>query len=386
MMITQRPAEIAKAVLTQIETLVAHRLTAPQDRKAIEEWVKGHHEPGEAREVLTSLASLDRGEAWVWSPDLGILTRSKMPPITTFDSGRTPEPGEAANEAPKLGQLDFAVIRAALAQVDEPPAKAAKLVHPDDDEVRAVRARLSAAEVSLSTARAERDHYQRALLAIAATAETGLHQIPAQGGGGPEVDEGQTSGVAPATVHRAKPQRQRQEPRGVTAGETATDVPAGCAKPLAALAAVFPSGLTEPQWATAAGYKRSGGTWGTYKSRLRAAGLIEVRDGRWFATEAGASAVGDVEMPPPPGPDLVRWWAAKLPGTAKMAEALIDAWPGWIDRHALASAIGMTASGGSFGTYLSRLAGPGLIDRSAGGIRLSCDVMTPSPNSPEVIR
>jgi hypothetical protein len=69
-----------------------------------------------------------------------------------------------------------------------------------------------------------------------------------------------------------------------------------------------------------------------------------------------------------------------------MAEALIDAWPGWIDRHALASAIGMTASGGSFGTYLSRLAGPGLIDRSAGGIRLSCDVMTPSPNSPEVIR
>jgi hypothetical protein len=130
----------------------------------------------------------------------------------------------------------------------------------------------------------------------------------------------------PAPAQRPAPPRPpAPAPRAAAAANGGDgSVPTGCAKPLAALAAVYPSGLTEAQWSTAAGYKRSGGTWGTYKSRLRGAGLIEQREGRWFATEAGAAAAGDVELPPPPGPDLVRWWAAKLPGTSKMAEALIE--------------------------------------------------------------
>ena len=80
-------------------------------------------------------------------------------------------------------------------------------------------------------------------------------------------------------------------------------------------------------------------------------------------------------MPPPPGPDLVRWWAAKLPGTPKIVEALIDAWPRELDRDELAAAVEMSASGGSFGTYLSRLAGPGIIERSGRTVRLSADAM-----------
>ena len=156
-------------------------------------------------------------------------------------------------------------------------------------------------------------------------------------------------------------------------------MPPGGAKPLAALAGVYPAGMTEAQWATAAGFKRSGGTWGTYKGRLRGAGLIEQKDGRWFATATGAEAVGDVELPPPVGPDLVRWWAAKLPGTPKLAEALIEAWPRDMTRDELALAVGMTAGGGTFGTYLGRLASPGLIERDGGVIRLNADAMGPRP-------
>jgi hypothetical protein len=147
-------------------------------------------------------------------------------------------------------------------------------------------------------------------------------------------------------------------------------------KPLAALAAVYPSGLTEAQWATSAGFKRTGGTWGTYKSRLRSAGLIEQRGDRWFATEAGAGAVGDVELPPKPGPGLVRWWADKLPGVGPMAEVLIQRWPQWTSREDLAEYLGMAASGGTFGTYLSRLAGPELIERDRDrGVRLNPEMM-----------
>ncbi len=40
MLITQRPAVLHKNVLTQVSTLVAVRLPVPQDRKAIEEWIR----------------------------------------------------------------------------------------------------------------------------------------------------------------------------------------------------------------------------------------------------------------------------------------------------------------------------------------------------------
>ena len=91
--------------------------------------------------------------------------------------------------------------------------------------------------------------------------------------------------------------------------------------------------------------------------------------------EQAGALIGDVELPPKPGPDLVRWWAAKLPGTARMAEILIEAGPDGLPRDELAARLDMAATGGSFGTYLSRLAGPGLIDRSNGIIRLTAEVL-----------
>jgi uncharacterized protein len=62
-MITQRPAVLNKNVLTQIEVLVALRLTSPQDRAAIAEWVKYHADSSEAQKMLESLGSLPVGTA-----------------------------------------------------------------------------------------------------------------------------------------------------------------------------------------------------------------------------------------------------------------------------------------------------------------------------------
>ena len=135
--------------------------------------------------------------------------------------------------------------------------------------------------------------------------------------------------------------------------------------------------MTEAQWATAAGYKRSGGTWGAYKSRLRGAGLIETKDGRWFATETGAEAAGD-DRTAAAGRSRPVWSAGgrrACPGTPKIAEALIGAWPHDMTRDELASAVDMSAAGGSFGAYLSRLASPGIIERDGGMIRLSAEAM-----------
>ncbi len=147
-------------------------------------------------------------------------------------------------------------------------------------------------------------------------------------------------------------------------------------RPLAALAQVYPAGMSEAQWAVAAGLKRSGGTWSTYKSRLRTAGLIEEREGRYFATEEGAASVGGIELPTPPGPDLARWWAGKLQSVGPMVDALIERYPVWVSKEDLAHRVCMAASGGSFSTYLSRLSGAELIERDKSrGIRLSDAIM-----------
>lgn len=401
-LISQRPAKLHKDSLTQVETLVAMRLIAPQDRDAVREWIKEAANLEQGKEIIASLSSLPTGDAWVWSPEIGVLHRGRFPLASTFDSGSAPATGEAG---PALAALDLKAVTVRLEQV------AADVVANDPKVLRAEIARLKAdAAKAPQLARnpgelkdAEQRGYERghddgsaqvlnALGGIAADLAASLgaakeqcersERLLASFGTFTEAmaREPRTAPVLDSAPSSEAPKISRQArsspaPKSTLSPAAAGSVPAGCAKPLAALAAVYPSGLTEAQWSTAAGYKRSGGTWGTYKSRLRGAGLIELRDGRWFATAAGAEAAGDVEMPPPPGPDLVRWWAAKLPGTTRMAEALIEAWPQALDRDDLAARLEMAAGGGSFGTYLSRLAGPGLIERSGRTIRLSPDAM-----------
>ena len=89
--ITQRPAALHKHVLSQADTLIALKLVAPQDRKAVEEWIKGQADIEAGREVLDSLAKLEPGVGWIWAPEQGVLRKTRFPVISTYDSGRTPD-------------------------------------------------------------------------------------------------------------------------------------------------------------------------------------------------------------------------------------------------------------------------------------------------------
>lgn len=372
-LITQRPAVISKDVLSQVDGLVTFKLTSSHDRKAIGEWVKGQADLEQWNAIWAQLPAMQQGEGVVWVPARGLLATVKFPVKLTFDSSRAPKRGES-RETRDLKPLDLDKLKGRLSTIEEdakandPAALKAEVAALKRELAKAERAKAAPPAPVIANAdqvEAARVEGERVGIAIGiARAQNALKELrvdaPARDG----------SPALPAIPRAPRPSRV---PAPVIDADGS--VPAGCAKPLAALAGVYPAGLTEPQWATAAGYKRSGGTWGTYKSRLRGAGLIESREGRWFATEAGASAVGDVELPPPPGSDLVRWWAAKLPGTSRMAEALIEAGPDGLTRDELAERLDMAAAGGSFGTYLSRLAGPGVIERGGGIIRLSPDVM-----------
>lgn len=110
-LITQRPADLAKQVLTQVEVLMTLRITHPRDQAAIREWVNVHGDPEVAKEMMASLASLPVGEVWFWAPALGdIFKRVKIRHRHTFDSGATPKPGAKPHKAPKLTPVDLEAI------------------------------------------------------------------------------------------------------------------------------------------------------------------------------------------------------------------------------------------------------------------------------------
>jgi uncharacterized protein len=163
--------------------------------------------------------------------------------------------------------------------------------------------------------------------------------------------------------------------RDISVPEDDSSVPSGCTKPLAALAGAYPAGMTESQWSMVAGYKKTGGTWNEYRRRLMRAGMIEQRGGLWYATELGAEAAGPVELPPSPGPALVRWWAPKIQAPMHVVDKLIEVYPHGYTRAELAEEIGMVAAGGSFQEYVRRLLRNSIAEERDGRVRLSDEVM-----------
>lgn len=110
--ISQRSAVLNKDVLTQIETLIVMRTTSPQDRKAMNEWVKENATDEERDEVVKSLAGLPNGTAWVWSPSvLKILKKVKIRKRHTFNSSATPKVGERRREPKKMADVDLDSLR-----------------------------------------------------------------------------------------------------------------------------------------------------------------------------------------------------------------------------------------------------------------------------------
>lgn len=104
-LINQRAATLNKDVLTQVDTLLAFRNIAPQDRSALREWVQFHAAEGDFEKFMQSLPSLPTGQGWIWSPEfLGIFERIKIRARQTFHPDRE-KMGENF-EMPDLEQLD----------------------------------------------------------------------------------------------------------------------------------------------------------------------------------------------------------------------------------------------------------------------------------------
>lgn len=109
--ITQRPQVFNKDLLSQIGTLIVLRMVSPQDQDAIEGWVKRGVPKNLRDEMMNSLSSLRKGEAWVLSPGyLEKFVRVQIRERRTFNSSATPTVGEQVLIPQRLAAVDLAEI------------------------------------------------------------------------------------------------------------------------------------------------------------------------------------------------------------------------------------------------------------------------------------
>ena len=144
----------------------------------------------------------------------------------------------------------------------------------------------------------------------------------------------------------------------------------GALRMLKVLVSRYPVKLSKAQLGTFSKMKPRGGTFSTYLSTLKGAGLIYGDNGLLVATEAGIDYLGEQPNPPQTSEEVIELWKNNLTGGARrMFEILIDAYPAGYTKEALGELAGVVHTGGSFSTYISILRSNNLVEISNGEIK-----------------
>jgi hypothetical protein len=431
---SQRPQKVHNDSLTSAETLIAMRVLHPSDREAIADWIKGCGDGGGA-EVLNSLGQMERGEGWVWSPEIGFgPTRVKFPMFSTYDSFR-PQTVEDTKRLKGWAEVDLDEVRAKLGKVVE-EAKAndpkelkrllastqAELAKAQRDAAKLQQASPGTATTKVQPALTDAD---RALIEKLVTAiGNSRHQLLERIGQGLQSQVDYINGfvgkfladhedrleqkgvkklldklnglaVAPQALRHSGPQptgsrlpvrsvAQVSNNRTPTSTSSASNarrtppsgdghghLPPGEHAVLAA-ALTYPEGLERNRLSILTGYKRSSRD--AYIVRLASKGLVEVRAQSIYPTADGRAAMPDFQ-PLPTGAALVEYWRQRLPeGERRVLDVLLGDQHGQTARETIDDVTGYKRS--SRDAYLVRLKARGLVEfLGRGTVRASADLM-----------
>lgn len=382
---SQRPQKVHNDTLTSAETLIAMRVIHPSDRDAVSDWIKGCGDPKLGAEVLGTLADMNRGEGWVWSPEIKFgPKRIQFPLFSTYDSFK-PQPVEATLQLKGWASVDLEDVKAKLSKVVEEakandPAALKKQIAdmrrqlagwtptaPGTDATILLRER----QAGFMEGRAVGlvDGFNDAIATVRPLAEA-MKSVAGQAG--------RVSGALDGLIERkptaAPPMRKIPAPTVVERALPSTkprvapvngSVDGPTQKILDALAWWTSIGTTAPskaQVAFAAGYSPNGGAFLNPLGRARTNGLIDYPSGGHVQlTEAGAALAQPPEMEPTTDA-LHRKIMAILEGPQqKILAPLLAAYPDSMTKVDLASAAGYSPDGGAFLNPLGKLRTLGLI-------------------------
>lgn len=361
MMITQRPAVLNKDVLSQASTLIAMKLTSPQDRNALGAWIEGQADREEGKKLIDSLPRLERGQGWVWWPEGELLELTTFPKIGTFDSSRTPEAGQVVMEPTGLAEVDLSEFQAVLdAPKAEKVAKASGISHEEAETMRAKACLEGVAE-------GRRDILNQ-LAPI-------VQQLVDLKGLGDVMDVAPVRPLPPAPPVHSGPAIDRllARPAKPAAAPRQTDdtslLPMS-RKIIDAIHAAYPVSLSFAAAAARAGASKRSSQFRQYRQQVEASQELILADGR--LRSAAGFAVGPIA----PSGDPIELWAKKLPRSyGEMLRTIARAHEP-IDKEqvALRSGVSPTSSGLTAG--LRELIDLGLVERHDQCYGLSVELQT----------
>jgi uncharacterized protein len=388
LVITQRPAKFHKDSLTCVDTLIAMRVIAPQDRQAVKDWIDGAGDPEQGRKVLDSLARLQRGEGWVWYPEGGFLERVKFPRISTYDSSATPKHG--AGSGPAVKEIDLGEIKAAMAEaVAEAEANDPKKLRA---HIAALQKQLAgkappsadpaAIERAVAVAITQRDreweHRWREVMALCQSHKNRLAKIAELAAVNGEAEHVQRPLPDPVpSMQRIIQKPHSPRPLAVASSPTPTEGLSGPEQRiLDAIAWLEIVGITNPQKAAVAfiaGYRPGGGAFNNPLGRLRSAGRVRdlslTDEGRQLARRPEAAP--SIEA-------LHQMVIDRLDGPEqRILRPLLESYPEPLTKEDLAEASGYAQGGGAFNNPLGRLRTLGLIDYPSRGLVVAMPVLFP---------
>lgn len=383
-MISQRPAALAKSVLSQVDALIVLGLTAPQDVAAVDDWVSSHSDPDQARLLKASLPALPVGQAWVWSPEwLGVTQRIQVHRRSTFDSSSTPKAGARRIVPTEWAHVDVDEIHEQLSAAETSPGAPAARTN----------ARIRELEQQLDAARSQPPQIVRVEVPTIGEAEiTRLTEAADQLGslGRNLVDTAATLSEALSRATKAVPAESIPLPNGDTPSRlAATPKPQSTvpnSKPpsplptlgkaereiLTVLAQHGTRNTTQIALLTRRSHKSGG--FRNSLSKLRSAGLIDGR-GEVTITEAGTAALGSWEPLPRQGPDLIHWWGTQLGKAERLILDYLAVHPGRaVPLDEIAQQTGYSPTSGGFRNSLSRLRSLGLAS-GRGALQISSQLV-----------
>jgi hypothetical protein len=377
-LITQRPAVLSKDVLSQVDGLIAFKLTSSQDRDALGAWIEGQADRQQGKEILASLPTLQRGEGVVWVPGRHILTTASFPTKRTFDSSRTPSRGERV-EKRELKPLDLEGLKGRLASIEE-DAKAN-----DPTALKAEVARLTRELAKAEKAKAAPPQIVHANAEEIEKARSEGEAVGYSNGLAAAVEAIRALGKGQRTALSVQPRRAVAMPAIERVPEAPVIAAAGLTQPqqkiLNALAWWQAFGIDRPtneQVGFIAGYSPGSGNFNNLKGQLRSFGLIDYpQGGRVSLTDAGdekaeAPAIEVTRA------EFHRHVRAKLSGPQlKLFDPVLAAYPGSMTSDGVAEAAGYSAGSGNFNNLRGQLRSIGLIEYPRAGEVRAADWLFP---------
>jgi hypothetical protein len=402
-LITQRSAVLNKNVLTQIQILITLRTIAPQDLAAMNAWIEVHGTIEQQKTLMGSLPSLPTGDAWFWSPgwptEVGIFQRSHVLPITTFDSGATPKPGEKRVEPKKAAEVDLEALRRQMEATIErskqnDPSELKKRIRQLEQEIK-VNTKATILPSNEYLLKLEEKIRQK-LLQEFVVVDKQYNKIVEQqndkisraiqvlGGGIQDLKLSRMKecpSITPISIKEIPERRfgviksyRRDINNDISGFKKDNDrinngdeirLRAGVRRMLEALVQWSPEGMAESQMRSHAGLKKSG-TYSAYMTDLRHSGFIEERNGLIYATSAGITYIGHDIQAPTNTQEVMDIWLPKLRlGARRMLECLVSHMGEYIPDEQLQQEAEL-ANSGTYSSYKTDLRTARLIKSKAG--------------------